>query len=110
MPTFPKKKSRPWTTNKTSLDHKGLKPLAWANDENKLFYNSKSWRSLRAYWRQMNPLCKICEDAGYITGGECVDHIIPIRFKGEKTSLTNLQTLCNSCHARKTGEESHITK
>ena len=108
MPTFPKKKSRPWIPKRVASSDKGHKPTGWASGESAHFYNSRQWRSLRAYWIQMHPLCKVCEDAGYITAGQCVDHVTPIRFNGARTSLSNLQTLCNSCHARKTGAESHI--
>jgi 5-methylcytosine-specific restriction protein A len=57
----------------------------------------------------MNPLCKHCEEKGIIKGGECVDHIIPIRLGGGHLMLSvkNLQTLCNSCHAIKSGKEAH---
>ena len=58
----------------------------------------------------MNPLCEECDRAGYTTPGQCVDHIKPMRFGGSPTALNNLQTLCNSCHAYKTGKESRQNK
>ncbi len=107
MPTLPKNKRRPWIPTK-KRDSKGLTPRS--AEEHVKFYNSKQWRSLRNYFIQMNPLCNECDKRGYITPGECVDHIKPIRFGGQLANINNLQTLCNSCHARKSGRESRITK
>lgn len=91
------------------------RPRAWikkrkrvaAITDNSNFYNSRQWRRLRQYVMQMNPLCKYCKEKGIIKAGECIDHIIPIRFGGDKLSISNLQTLCNSCHAVKSGKEAH---
>lgn len=105
MPTFPKGKRRPWIPTK-QRDNKGLKPLSRSTEEYVSFYNSKQWRSLRNYYIQMNPLCELCDAEGYTIPGQCVDHIEPMRFGGSKTSLDNLQTLCNPCHATKSGRES----
>ena len=105
MPTFPKSKSRPWIPKRD----KGNAPRSGdISGENMKFYNSKKWRSLRNYFIQMNPLCKSCEDMGYITPGQEVDHIKPIRLGGAECLVSNLQTLCKSCHARKSGREGHI--
>ena len=78
--------------------------------DNSNFYNSRQWRRLRQYIMQMNPLCKHCEDKGLIKAGECIDHIIPIRLGGDKLNTDNLQTLCNSCHAIKSGKEAHVNR
>ena len=109
-PHFPKGKPRPWIPKRDKQDAKGLKPQSRSSEEHTQFYNSKRWRSLRAYYIQMNPVCELCEKQGYIIAGECVDHIEPMRFGGSETSLNNLQTLCNSCHATKSGRESQIKK
>ena len=108
MPTFPKKKKRPWIPTRKSSDSKGLANKSRSTDEYVSFYNSKQWRSLRSYYRQMNPLCEECDRAGYTVEGQCVDHIQPMRLGGSQTNLSNLQTLCNSCHAIKSGRESRI--
>ena len=108
MPTFPKGKKRPWipTRDRKTLDNNGTR----ATKEFISFYNSKRWRSLRRYYIQMNPLCEECLRFDYTTPGECVDHIIPMRDGGKMTSLDNLQTLCNSCHATKSGKEAYIIR
>jgi 5-methylcytosine-specific restriction protein A len=106
MPSFPKNKKRPWIPTREDRDAKGLKPAPRSEGDMVKFYNSKKWRSLRNYYYSMNPLCEECERAGYIIEGRDVDHIIPMRFGGSQTSLSNLQTLCKTCHARKSGKES----
>ncbi len=35
---------------------------------------------------------------------EC-DHVVPIKQGGSATAMSNQQTLCRSCHARKTADE-----
>lgn len=47
-------------------------------------------------WERDNFTCLNCGARQYLT----IDHIIP-EFKGGKTELSNLQTLCRNCNARK---------
>lgn len=44
--------------------------------------------------------CRMC---GMI--GTTADHIVPISQGGAREDRTNLQTLCSSCHSKKTGRE-----
>lgn len=59
-------------------------------------YN-KPWRHLRRAILAASPLCVACKAAPATE----VDHILPLR-RGGTNDLTNLQTLCKSCHSRKT--------
>jgi len=52
-----------------------------------------------------NPLCVECESEGRTVVVDVVDHIVPIKQGGSKFGLDNLQSLCHSCHNRKTYEE-----
>lgn len=70
-----------------------------------LYYNVK-WEKLRKKKIAINPLCEFCNAAG-----EDVDHIID--HKGNLKlfyDLKNLQTLCKSCHMRKTNEDLRMSK
>jgi len=69
--------------------------------ETKAFYTSQRWRMLRRRFLRANPICNHCG-----TIAEMVDHIIQISKGGSKYNITNLQALCNSCHAKKSASES----
>jgi 5-methylcytosine-specific restriction protein A len=44
---------------------------------------------------------------GIVKQASCVDHIIP-KAKGGTDADSNLQSLCWSCHATKTGKEGRM--
>ena len=98
MPTLPKGKNRPWIPKR---------PQHIREVDNASFYNSKRWRALRNYFIQKNPICAQCKRDGIIKGAQCVDHIKAIsQFgMGVATDINNLQSLCNSCHAKKSSRE-----
>lgn len=72
----------------------------------KAFYNSKAWQDVRQIRIGMDRgLCRRCGRPG-----NEVDHIIeltPENIDDEKIALNldNLQTLCHTCHTRKTKAE-----
>lgn len=65
---------------------------------------SKHWRKTRAVWLKYNSLCVMCSVEGYHRVATEVDHVVP-RRQGGKTVSSNLQSLCKSCHSRKTAKE-----
>lgn len=64
----------------------------------------RRWRKLRDAYLAEHPLCEICESKGRLVAATLVDHIQPIRLGGED-EWRNLQSLCASCHAKKTATE-----
>ena len=67
------------------------------------FYNSTSWRNLSTTHRKRYPLCAHCLEHNITKPADVVDHVIEIRDVFEKRfDITNLQSLCNSCHNTKT--------
>lgn len=46
------------------------------------------------------PLCNMCNGIG-----AHIDHIVPLRAGGAPYDQANLQTLCASCHSKKTRRE-----
>jgi 5-methylcytosine-specific restriction protein A len=62
-------------------------------------YDTKRWKALRLYQLGIEPLCRLCKEAGKVTPACIVDHIIP--HKGDVDlffDLANLQSTCKLCH------------
>ena len=69
-------------------------------------YGTEIWGKLRADQLLREPWCRECAAKGYRQRAEDVDHIRPHRGDWETFSDPgNLQSLCHSCHSRKTAEE-----
>lgn len=64
----------------------------------------RRWQRLRLMQLRNEPLCRHCAQQGRTTPATEVDHILAKRFGGAD-ALDNLQSLCRSCHARKTNQE-----
>ena len=50
-----------------------------------------------------DPICRACGAAPSVVA----DHIVDISDGGSATAMSNLQGLCESCHAIKSGERAH---
>ena len=97
MPSIKKHTHRPWLPEK--------KPFSGFAHHNTDFYQSRRWRSLRSLKLQQNPLCEECEKNGILRPADMVDHIVPINKGGAPLDMSNLQSLCNRCHAIKTARD-----
>ncbi|MFM8735387.1 MAG: HNH endonuclease [Pirellulales bacterium] len=66
-------------------------------------YCSKAHRK----WRQavLTRDAFACVDCGRIDQANHADHVVPIAHGGARYDLANGQTLCHSCHSRKTARE-----
>ena len=72
----------------------------------KKFYQSSTWRKVRNRYIKNNPLCEHCKKRGRTEIADEVDHIIPIQVDWSKRlSSDNLQSLCHSCHMKKTARD-----
>lgn len=72
----------------------------------KFNYQSKIWKLVRKkVLLRDGYLCQECKRNGIIKDGNTVDHIKPINQGGEPLNTQNLQTLCETCHARKSQTE-----
>lgn len=72
--------------------------------ERNRFYQRAAWKRLRALHLQAEPLCRSCRKAGRLVEAVAVDHITPFKTVDDSLALdaSNLQSLCHSCHSRKT--------
>jgi 5-methylcytosine-specific restriction protein A len=95
-----KYKSKPWIYKKPAFDMKERDP----------FYNSTAWRKVRLLYKKKFPLCANCQRKGIIKEARDIDHIIPLKQNGDKFSYSNLQSLCRSCHNRKSARDYHKYK
>lgn len=83
---------KPWFQTKSSSDRG---------------YGAK-WRKLRDQRLKLDSyMCQVCLKVGIYTKADAVDHIIP-KSQGGTDSITNLQSICNSCHTSKTQLESGV--
>lgn len=70
------------------------------HDNDRKFYKSARWLSLRKMILARHPLCAICGKPATV-----VDHIVPRRQGGGDTDHSNLQSLCARCHNVKRAAE-----
>ena len=64
------------------------------------FYKSKQWINFRSLFLTTYPICVACNAAA-----THVDHIRSIAMGGEMLDPRNCQSLCHSCHSKKTVEQ-----
>ncbi len=64
------------------------------------FYRTKTWQNLRRLHLHTEPTCRTCG-----APADMVDHVVPLHEGGEALDMSNLQSLCNHCHAVKRGQE-----
>lgn len=67
------------------------------------FYWSAKWRRLRDWYRALHPLCEECEKRGLTVQADLVDHILSIEEGGDPMAVSNLRSLCHSCHNKRHG-------
>ena len=70
--------------------------------ERRRFYNSTHWRKARLLQLARCPLCEDCRRIGLLRAATCVDHIIGLANGGAPLDPSNLSSLCDSCHSRRT--------
>ncbi len=70
-------------------------------DREQAHYKSKQWSVIRR--DVLNRDANVCRSCGRVCYGSNanVDHIVPLE-QGGTDDMSNLQTLCRSCHGRKT--------
>lgn len=103
MPNKPTPKRKPW--QQVRVKHQRTKDMRW-------FYNDRRWRKFSKRFKENNPFCVECEKQGVYTPTTVTDHKEVYEVNPKGFDLNNLkedlmQSLCNKCHAVKSGKERH---
>jgi 5-methylcytosine-specific restriction protein A len=70
------------------------------------FYHTAAWHKLRDWKRSVSPLCEACEREGRVVAMAHVDHVLPRATHPHiELDADNTQSLCESCHNKKTACE-----
>ena len=70
------------------------------------FYRTAIWQKIRRQKLQDNPCCEKCIKHGRIRRGYAIDHKRPHKGRIKVfLDFNNMQTLCHSCHSRKSAME-----
>lgn len=99
MGYVPSKRRNSWVTPTPKKNWNNYPP------ELAKFYNSALWRKTSKKNLAMNPTCVECMKVGKVSRAEVTDHIIPVKQGGHKLDGRNHQSLCASCHNRKSAAE-----
>ncbi|HYK89799.1 MAG TPA: HNH endonuclease, partial [Acidobacteriota bacterium] len=75
------------------------------DDPTRRFYNSRAWRRASDLHLRDEPLCRECAKMGRDTLATMTDHIVPIKQGGDPWNPNNHQSLCDSCHSKKSAAE-----
>ena len=107
MPTKPLKPCRypgcpKLTADLYCEDHKGIMDRNYNRytrhpDHSKRY--GREWRKIRNRYAEAHPLCEQCLKEGRMTPMEEVHHIIPVD-RGGTNEVSNLMSLCHSCHEK----------
>ncbi len=87
--------------------HKPAKAPRRISAEYHGWYSLPIWTdALRPAQLLREPFCRVCAARGVRTRATVVDHIVPHRGNWARfTDRGNLQSLCKTCHDRKTARE-----
>jgi 5-methylcytosine-specific restriction protein A len=100
MPDKARRYQAPKTSAKVFKPTRGKRPSA-----HKQGY-TRQWSVFRLNWLSDHPLCVKCLEQGLYVSATEVDHIVPHCGDMEKFwDESNVQSLCEPCHSRKTATE-----
>ena len=90
---------------KERKDYNRIKDKSYSCRAYQHLYNTQRWKKRRSLQLQLQPLCEECLKEGRVTLAEVADHVED--HKGDIYKFFNgkLQSLCWSCHSKKTNKE-----
>lgn len=79
----------------------------WRSDDvAKRIRSTARWRKVRELKRRRDPLCEDCAERGATEPMTEVHHLVPVRERPDLAFvMTNLRSLCDPCHRRRSAEE-----
>ena len=82
--------------------------MEWSSDRQRGGASARGydarWKKARAIFLKQHPLCAFCQAEGKLVPATVVDHIIPHRGNQQLFwDQTNWESLCKTCHDKKTG-------
>lgn len=83
------------------------RPSNYRNLRRDLPTNSAKWRAIRRWYLELEPWCAQHESLGQFVPSTVLDHI---DGDANNNSSDNYQTLCASCHNRKSRYEQSLNK
>jgi len=92
----------PWKPQ--TLKKKTTPPIELRGTACKRGYDRK-WRKARDAYIDDNPFCEMCLANERHEQAVLVAHITPLSLKGARLNEDNFQSLCSSCHAKKTADD-----
>lgn len=69
-----------------------------------LWYDRARWVRRARQQLRAKPLCRMCAKEGQVVAAAVADHIVPHKGNEQMFWFGALQSLCWSCHSRKTGQ------
>ena len=73
-------------------------------------YHTYRWTRESKAFREMNPICVMCEKEGILQPSEVTDHIIPAPIYGDFFDQSNWQALCKKCNIIKGNRDKQIIR
>ena len=64
------------------------------------WYCTAGWQRRRAHQLHIEPLCRLCLEAGRVVPATVADHVTPHRGDYNAFRLGQLRSLCAECHNR----------
>lgn len=110
MATRPKKKFIRLYGNVSTSPVNLPAPVPYVRRRSLPEYHTSRWTKESKAFRQMNPLCALCEKEGIYTPSECTDHIVPAVICDDFFDRNNWQALCKECNHKKGQQDKKLIR
>ena len=95
FPGCPKLSDGPYCEEHRKIVNRQYNRYSRAEDVHRKY--GRAWKRIRDRYAKEHPLCERCFDQGRVTLMDEVHHIVPVN-RGGTHDVSNLMSLCRSCH------------